>query len=99
MGPGHFQLDSIDALKKASVQYLEKIRIHLGDRSILTLVKEGEFAETIIETAKEINADIIALGSHSRRWLEEILMGSVTERVLHNSTIPLLIVPTKKHNK
>jgi nucleotide-binding universal stress UspA family protein len=35
------------------------------------------------------------MGSHSRRWLEKILMGSVTETVLHKTTIPLFIVPTK----
>jgi nucleotide-binding universal stress UspA family protein len=30
--------------------------------------------------------------------LENVLMGSVTEKVLHHTTIPLLIVPTKKSN-
>ena len=36
------------------------------------------------------------MGSHSRRWLENILMGSVAEKVLHHSTIPIFIIPTKK---
>jgi nucleotide-binding universal stress UspA family protein len=36
------------------------------------------------------------MGSHSRKWLEKILMGSVTEEVLHKSSIPLFIIPTKK---
>jgi len=34
------------------------------------------------------------MGSHSRRWLDEILMGSVTEEVLHHATVPLFIIPT-----
>ena len=91
-------LDSVDGLKNASLQYLDKSREHLGDKTIQTIVKEGDFAESIIETAKELKADIIVVGSHSRKWLENILMGSVTEKVLHNSKIPLLIVPTKKNN-
>jgi nucleotide-binding universal stress UspA family protein len=45
--------------------------------------------------ADELHADIIILGSHSRKWLENIIMGSVTEKVLHNTKIPLLIVPTR----
>jgi nucleotide-binding universal stress UspA family protein len=96
MGP--VQLDSVDGLKNASLQYLEKSKQHLGDDDIRTMVKEGDFADTILETAKEEHANIIVLGSHSRKWLENIVMGSVTEKVLHNTSIPLLIVPTKKND-
>ena len=90
------QLDSVQGLKEASLQYLDKSKQHLGDKSIQTLVKEGDFADTILETAKEEHVDIIVLGSHSRKWLENIVMGSVTEKVLHHTSIPLFIVPTKK---
>jgi len=87
-----------DGLKKASQHYLDKSKKHLGDDNIKTLVKEGDSAETILKTAKDLHADIIVMGSHSRRWLEEILIGSVTEKVLHHTSIPLFIIPTKKHN-
>jgi len=86
----------IERLKNASLLYLEDTKKQLGDKTILTIVKEGDFADSILEAAKEVNADIIVIGSHSRRWLEEILMGSVTEKVLQHTLIPLLIVPTKK---
>ena len=98
MDMGPVQLDSVDGLKNASLQYLDKSREHLGDKSIQTIVKEGDFAEAILETAKEMKADVIVIGSHSRKWLENIVMGSVTEKVLHQTPIPLLIVPTKKCN-
>jgi nucleotide-binding universal stress UspA family protein len=45
-----------------------------------------------------MKADVIVIGSHSRKWLENIVMGSVTEKVLHHTSIPLLIVPTKKRD-
>jgi nucleotide-binding universal stress UspA family protein len=96
MGP--LQLENVDGLKKASQYFLEKSKHHLGDKTIKTLVKEGDFADAILSAAKELNVDIIAMGSHSRRWLEEILIGSVTEKVLHHTSIPLFIIPTKKHN-
>lgn len=95
---GAVQLDSVEGLKNASLQYLDKSKQHLGDKTIQTLVKEGDFADTILETAKELHADIIVVGSHSRKWLENIVMGSVTEKVLHHTSIPLLIVPTKKND-
>jgi nucleotide-binding universal stress UspA family protein len=90
------QLSSVQGLKEASLQYLDKSKQHLGDKTIQTLVKEGDFADSILATAKEIHADIIVVGSHSRKWLENIVMGSVTEKVLHHTSIPLFIVPTKK---
>jgi nucleotide-binding universal stress UspA family protein len=93
---GAVQLDSVDGLKNASLQYLEKSKQHLGDNAIRTMVKEGDFADTILKTAKEVNADIIVIGSHSRKWLENIVMGSVTEKVLRQTSIPLFIIPTKK---
>jgi nucleotide-binding universal stress UspA family protein len=96
METGPLQLDSIDGLKEAALLFLDRSRHHLGDKTIHTLTKEGDFAELILKTAKEIHADIIILGSHSRKWLENIVMGSVTEKVLHRSTLPLLIIPTKK---
>jgi len=92
------QLINVDGLKKATQHFLDKTKHHLGDDTIQTLVKEGDFAETILVAAKDLHADIIVMGSHSRRWLDEILLGSVTEKVLHHTTIPLFIIPTKKHN-
>ena len=95
MDVGQLQLTN-ESLKKASHHFLDKSKSHLGDGSIKTLVSEGDFAETILKTAKDLHADIIVVGSHSRRWLDEVLMGSVTEKVLHHSIIPLFIIPTKQ---
>jgi nucleotide-binding universal stress UspA family protein len=89
------QLNTIEVLKTASINFLDKTRKHLGDSAIQTVVEEGDFAESIIKTAKKMHADMIILGSHSQKWLENIVMGSVTEEVLRQSTIPLFIIPTK----
>jgi nucleotide-binding universal stress UspA family protein len=90
------QLNINEELKKASQHFLEKSKHHLGDKTIETLVKEGDCADSIIKTAEELHADIIVMGSHSQKWLENIIMGSVTEKVLHHTSIPLFIIPTKQ---
>ncbi len=92
-----FIFDSVDELKKTSQHFLEKTKKHLDDDTIQTHIKEGDFAESILKTAKDLHADVIVMGSHSRRWLDEILLGSVTEKVLHQTTLPLFIIPTKKN--
>ena len=97
METAELQLNTIESLKKASQQYLDKSKQHLGDKTILTIVKEGDFADSILNTAKDLQADIIVMGSHSRKWLENIVMGSVTKKVLHHTSIPLFIIPTKKN--
>jgi nucleotide-binding universal stress UspA family protein len=98
METSQIQLDSVDGLKQAALHFLDKSRQHLGDKSIQTLLKEGDFAESILQAAKELHADVIILGSHSRKWLENIVMGSVTEKVLRHTPLPLFIIPTKKQN-
>jgi len=87
-----------EELKIAAQGFLNKSKGHLGDESIKTQIKEGALAETILNTAKELKADIIVMGSHSRKWLEKIVMGSATESVLNQTFLPLFIVPTKSRN-
>lgn len=96
---GFSNLDKIqtdaEELKKVAKEYLDKSKKHLGDETIQIAVKNGDSGETILDTAKEVKADIIVMGTHSRRGLEKILMGSVAEYVLHHTSIPVLIIPTK----
>ena len=94
MGP--LQLDSVVELKEASQQFLDKTKLFLGDLTIQTVVKEGDFADSIFQTAKELDVDIIVMGSLSKKWLENIVLGSVSQKVMLQSTIPMFIVPTKK---
>ena len=91
------QMIDIEGLKKAGAYFLNKIKIHLGDENVQTLIEEGDdLSGTIIKAAEHVHADVIVMGSHSRRWLEQIFMGSVTEDVLDKSTVPLLIIPVKE---
>jgi len=103
MGFSGFNAISLDNttedLKTHAQHFLYKSKKHLGDESIKTVVFEGSTADAIMKTAKEINADIIVIGSHSRRWLDKILMGGVTENVLNKTLIPLFIVPTRNKNE
>ena len=92
------RVDILGDLRKSTQAYLDKSKKHLGDDSIQTVLKEGEIAETILNTAKELHVDIIVMGSHSRKWLENIIIGSEAEAVLKKTTIPLFIIPTKKQD-
>jgi nucleotide-binding universal stress UspA family protein len=98
MGIDPLKFDGIDRLKEVSQHFLDDTKKHLGDETIRTSLKEGDFAEAILIAAKEMHAGVIVMGSHSRKWLENIVMGSVTEKVLRHTSIPLFIVPTKRRD-
>jgi len=96
MGP--LQLDTVVELKDASQQFLDKTKLLLDDVTVQTVVREGDFANSIIEAVIEFDIDILVMGSLSKRWLEDIIMGSVTEQVMKKTPIPVFIVPTRKRN-
>lgn len=91
------QVDVMGDLKVATQQFLDKAKKRLGGESIKTVLKEGEVADMILKTAEEMNVDLIVMGSHSRKWLENIILGSEAQDVLKDTTIPLYIIPTRKH--
>ena len=88
--------ESENSLLIASQHFLDKSKEHLGDNDIETLVMEGDFAKSILEAANTLKVDVIVIGTHSRKWLESIVMGSVAKEVLLKTSIPILIIPTKK---
>jgi nucleotide-binding universal stress UspA family protein len=88
-------IENVGELRKAAQDYLDKSKQHLNDDTIETIIKEGDFAKGILDAAAEMKADVIVMGSHGRRGLDKILMGSVVEQVLHKTDIPLFIIPTK----
>lgn len=91
----NYQLDT-ELLSKTAMNYLDEVKNHLGDSTIKTIVKEGQFAQQIIEAATINHADLIVMGTHSHQWLEKILLGSTAESIIEISKIPIVIVPTKK---
>lgn len=96
---GILQTNTIVELQNAAHDYLEKTKAYLGDDNMQTIVKDGDFGQAIVDAAKELEVDVIVLGSHSRRGLEKILMGSVAENVLRNSPVPLFIIPVTENGK
>lgn len=62
---------------------------HMEGASVV--VREGHPAEEILNTAKEIKADLIVIGSRGKR-LHNIFLGSVSREVANNATTSVLII-------
>jgi nucleotide-binding universal stress UspA family protein len=60
---------------------------------------EGRAAEEIVGRARELGAGLIVLGTHGRRGLAHMLLGSVAERVVQHAGCPVLTVPFSRAEK
>ena len=60
--------------------------------NITTGLYAGFPHDEIIKSADETNADMIVMGTHGRTGLSHVLLGSVAERVIRTSDIPVLTV-------
>ncbi len=63
-----------------------------GLRSDQRVVDGHIVHEGIIDTAVALGADLIVMGSHSRSSIEKFLLGSVTQRVLKDAPMPVMVV-------
>jgi nucleotide-binding universal stress UspA family protein len=65
---------------------------------VTSSVLEGHSVHTsIIEAADALGADVIVIGSHGRRGIEKLILGSVTAQVLAHSHLPVLVVRAQAH--
>jgi nucleotide-binding universal stress UspA family protein len=60
------------------------------------LLVHGPTVEIILKEAADLDVDIIIVGSHGRGAMFQLLVGSVSEGVLHKSQRPVLVIPTHK---
>lgn len=63
-------------------------------QSVETRIVDTAPAPAILETAESIDADLIVMGTHGRTGWRRLLLGSVTEDVVHHTGRPVLCVPS-----
>jgi len=61
-------------------------------------VEEGVVTESILDFARENSVDMIVMGTHGRRGVQRLTLGSVTERVLRKAGCPVLAVRRPAHD-
>jgi nucleotide-binding universal stress UspA family protein len=55
-------------------------------------VRPGLPAAEIVDAARELHADLIAMTTHGRSGLRRLMFGSVAEAVLHHSDVPVFLL-------
>jgi len=90
----------LDALRASGQEVLGKAeararRSRLQAKTLLVENFTGRVAEAIVDQAKRWRADLIVMGTHGRRGVNRLLLGSNAELVIRNSTVPVLLVPSQ----
>jgi len=73
--------------------FAEQLR-DAGIDSKATLI-QGAIVETILERAQHLDVDLILMGTHGHGAMYQILVGSISEGVLHESKKPVLLIPAQ----
>lgn len=87
----------IDALRERGKEILGKAQREvfenaLKSEGVLLETIGGRAADLIIEHAKQCKADLIVMGTHGRRGLRRLALGSDAELVVRSSQVPVLLV-------
>lgn len=61
------------------------------------VVPDGQVADAILAAAEREHADLIVMGTHGRKGLQRMLLGSVAEAVLRRARVPVVVVPVQVH--
>jgi nucleotide-binding universal stress UspA family protein len=87
-------------------QYLEDLRLEAqntvsaasktieeaGIKAYSQVVESQRIWRGILDAAQSAKADLIVMGSHGRSGLDKLVMGSVAQRVLQHTSLPVLVV-------
>jgi len=91
-GEAHAELVAEQKAKGQTLLNTVMADSELAGKHVRCRVDEGTTAETIIRVAHEENADLIIMYTDGRDGLQDMLLGSVTERVLRNTDTALLAI-------
>ncbi len=64
-----------------------------GIEATVEVVVSSRIDEAIVDRARQMGADLIVMGTHGRTGLARAIIGSVADRVLRHSTVPVVFVP------
>ena len=85
-------LDALEATGRAAVEELRELAESGGIDAIEGTVQRGRPHEVIGRYVEDNDIDLVVMGTHGRSGLDRVLLGSVTEKVVRTSEVPVLTV-------
>lgn len=88
-----YPVDAVEVLREAGEEELggAKSACEAAGLIVTTACGQGDACDEILRVAAENNVGLICMGTHGRKGLAHLFVGSVAEGVLRNSTVPVLV--------
>lgn len=99
------ELGQIEAAREEALKHgkelLDRVRpvVEAAGFQVTTAMEEGDARFVIVDHATSWNADVIVMGSHGRKGLGRLLMGSVAEHVLRHAHCSVLMARAPEQPK
>jgi nucleotide-binding universal stress UspA family protein len=86
--------EGVKEMHKVEKSYIKTVCSKLEREGVRAtyLLREGPVAETIMDAAEVMQANLIAMSTHGRTGMLRLLLGSVAEKVVHHSRIPVMLI-------
>ena len=94
------QGESVSEHLRAGVEQRMPALLRIAEEAgvpVRSLIVEGKPVDTILGAIEDIHADLIVMGTHGRRGLNRLLLGSVAEAVVRRSEVPVMTVRSRWH--
>lgn len=97
------QMALLDRRMEQSQEHLraiveERVPNREGWKIYIHLRLDNDPARALVQASVDVRADILVVGSHRRRGLEKLLLGSVAEQVLREAHCPVLLALSKDYH-
>ena len=85
---------AVEATRKAGASILAdgEQKVKAKEVQVETILREGHTVQEIVKTAKEGKFDLIVIGGRGISKIRELLLGSVTDGVIHHAPCPVLVI-------
>jgi nucleotide-binding universal stress UspA family protein len=94
---GIFPDDALIDLKAKTCDFLERMKNKYGGGVGTKLLSPvGDIQATVIDLAIKCDAGLIVAGTHGNKGVSKLFKGSITASIIHNSPIPVCVVPMGK---
>jgi nucleotide-binding universal stress UspA family protein len=88
--------EDVDELRGFAQKELQELRPTNPTLRIEHVLREGPTVNTVVETARELAADLIVMGTHGHTGFRRLILGSVAEEVLRHAPCPVLTVKEQR---
>lgn len=85
-----------DELAKTLGQRMRQAGVK-GDMKVGEATSLSDVSALILDAAQTFGADLLVLGTHGRRGVRRLVLGSIAEQCLRHSSLPVLLIPASAH--